>query len=88
MAGKVEPPFTATEAHCVFEMAVSLLEKIEDLDIESRRPYSPLPRGVFRCGEAGLVVSALVALLAHVYPEAMPNDEIADLAATHFRRVN
>ena len=85
---KPAPPFSATEAEGLFQTAVLILERLEDREINSRRPSTPLPRGVFNCGEAELIVSTLIAMLAHVYPEAMPHDDVMALAETHFRRLN
>ena len=81
-------PITTAEASGLILLAVNVLERLEEAEVGERKPSEPLKRGMLTCGEALLIVSSLIAVLAHFYPEAAPNDDVVDLASTHFRGSN
>lgn len=75
---------TNEEAYDFLVSAVSILVTLED----SERPdSSAILREVMNCGEATILLGALVALIAENYPSLVTDvDHPVDLASRNFRR--
>lgn len=75
---------TIEEAHDFLISAVSILVTLEDLE---RPDGSAILREVMNCGEATVLLGALVALIAENYPSLVDDVEHpVDLASRNFRR--
>lgn len=72
------PLLTEEDAAILFIRCASLIEIMGDGGIVDRPHRSPLPRGVFTCGEAWEVVCALWALLAHQFPDLKDPDSLSE----------
>lgn len=75
---------TIEEAHDFLLSAVSILVTLEDLERPDR---SAILKEVMNCGEATILLGALVALIADNYPSLVDGvDYPVDLASRNFRR--
>lgn len=63
------PPITADDAGLLLYEAIQLFGVLEAAAVEQRREGEPLPRGMFTCGEACRMISAVVGLTLHLFPQ-------------------
>lgn len=82
--GNPSSVLTSEEAYAFLATAVVVLTQLEDLE----RPDSyAIPKAVLTCGEVTMLLGALVALIAEIYPETVSEvPHPVDLASRNFRR--
>lgn len=77
---------TPLEADELLRAAISVLVSLEDLE---RPPARAIPRDVLNCGEAQVLLGALVALISETFPALVASvDSPVDLASLNYRRVS
>jgi hypothetical protein len=77
------PALTNEEADDYLRSAISTLVALEDLE---RPPSRAIPRDVLNCGEAQVLLGALVAMIAEDYPGLVADvPQATDLALRNCR---
>jgi len=63
------PELSLDDASLVLSTIADVVERMEDRELDERDTSSPLPRGIFTCGEASIVVRAALILIVRAYPD-------------------
>lgn len=62
------PEIAEEDAAEFFVRCAVIIERMDERGVYQKSPSRPLPGGVLNCGEASVLIPALWALIAHVYP--------------------
>lgn len=68
---------TLDEAASVFAIAASVVRRLEEGEVDERKPSAPLPRGALNCGEAVQLLPLLMCLLVKEFPQLLDEDVLA-----------
>lgn len=77
---------TLEEAALLYAQAALITERLEDAEIDSRRPASPLPGKVLTCGEAWNLIPLVMVLLEQRYPQLSDPDTLSELLSGEYIR--
>lgn len=67
---------TLEQAATVYALVAAVLVRMEDHEVEDRKPSSPVPRGVINCGQLNAIVPLTMALLCKHFPQLLDEDTL------------
>ena len=77
---------TPEEAAVIYTQAGLVVQRLEDADVATRKPASPVPRGTVTCGEAYQFFPLLMALLQQQFPQLADPDALNDLLQSEYTK--
>lgn len=74
MVDVLAPDLDIEDAALILVTCSSILERLDEKEIDLKPTYEPLPRGVMTCGQAMTIVPLLMVLITKDYPTLLDQE--------------